>query len=302
MRNLIFLIKQFYSFFIFLVLELVCLIIVFRNNSYQQSSYINSSRTITGKFYARKQKLIGFINLTEINDSLMKENAKLRKELGISVPVNPLKDTSFTKEIQIDSAVQTIHYTYIPAKVLNNTIDQHINYITLDAGSRQGIKKNMAVVSANGIVGRISHVSENFSVALSFLSDRFNGEKIGRYLMAQSEILRGMASDPTTPFSAAFSIRKLKPRDSVFTSGFGNFPEKILVGRAAQVLNGTSYKKTNRLSPFTRPCQMSGAQDTAPAMDLSALKAAAAWKASCVNLKFTSAGCTPALINAFSAK
>ncbi len=241
MRNLIFLIKQFYSFFIFLVLELVCLIIVFRNNSYQQSSYINSSRTITGKFYARKQKLIGFINLTEINDSLMKENAKLRKELGISVPVNPLKDTSFTKEIQIDSAVQTIHYTYIPAKVLNNTIDQHINYITLDAGSRQGIKKNMAVVSANGIVGRISHVSENFSVALSFLSDRFNVSS-----MVSDGTVGKLSWDGKDPDYAILSgipqSVKLKPRDSVFTSGFGNFPEKILVGRAAQVLNGTSYK------------------------------------------------------------
>ncbi len=47
---------------------------------------------------------------------------------------------------------------------------------------------------------------------------------------------------------------------------------------------------------------MSGDQLTAPAIFLSALNAAAAWKASCVNLKLTSAGCTPPLIRAFSAK
>ena len=47
---------------------------------------------------------------------------------------------------------------------------------------------------------------------------------------------------------------------------------------------------------------MSGAQLTTPAMLLSALNAAAAWNASCVNLNFTSAGCTPALISAFSMK
>ena len=47
---------------------------------------------------------------------------------------------------------------------------------------------------------------------------------------------------------------------------------------------------------------MSGAQLTTPARRLSALNAAAAWKASCVNLNSTSAGCTPALMSAFSTK
>lgn len=241
MRNLILLIKQFHSFFIFLLLELVCLIIVFKNNNYQQSSYINSSRNVSGTFYSQKAKLTGFINLTEVNDSLMKENAALRKELGITMDVNPLKDSTFSKQIHVDSSMQTAHYTYIPAKVLNNTIDQTINYITLNVGSKQGIKKNMAVISANGIVGRISHVSENYSVALSFLSDRFNVSS-----MVSDGTVGKLSWDGKDPdygiLSGIPQSVKLKPRDSVFTSGFGNFPEKILVGKAAQVLNGTSYK------------------------------------------------------------
>jgi len=240
-RNLILLIKQFHSFFIFLLLELVCLIIVFKNNNYQQSSYINSSRNVSGTFYSQKAKLTGFINLTEVNDSLMKENAALRKELGITMDVNPLNDSTFSKQIHVDSSIQTAHYTYIPAKVLNNTIDQTINYITLNVGSKQGIKKNMAVISANGIVGRISHVSENYSVALSFLSDRFNVSS-----MVSDGTVGKLSWDGKDPdygiLSGIPQSVKLKPRDSVFTSGFGNFPEKILVGKAAQVLNGTSYK------------------------------------------------------------
>jgi len=240
-RNLILLIKQFHSFFIFLLIELVCLVIVFKNNNYQQSSYINSSRNLSGRFYSQKEKLTSFINLTEVNDSLMKENAALRKELGITTDVNPLNDSTFSKQIHVDSSIQTAHYTYIPAKVLNNTIDQTINYITLNVGSKQGIKKNMAVISANGIVGRISHVSENYSVALSFLSDRFNVSS-----MVSDGTVGKLSWDGKDPdygiLSGIPQSVKLKPRDSVFTSGFGNFPEKILVGKAAQVLNGTSYK------------------------------------------------------------
>jgi rod shape-determining protein MreC len=99
----------------------------------------------------------------------------------------------------------------------------------------------MAVISANGIVGRISHVSENYSVALSFLSDRFNVSS-----MVSDGTVGKLSWDGKDPdygiLSGIPQSVKLKPRDSVFTSGFGNFPEKILVGKAAQVLNGTSYK------------------------------------------------------------
>ncbi|MBK7764320.1 MAG: rod shape-determining protein MreC [Bacteroidetes bacterium] len=241
MRNLIFLIKQFHNFFIFLLLELVCLIIVFRNNSYQQSSYINSSRNIAGKFYSRKEKLVGFMHLSEVNDSLLRENARLRKELGIPIEINPLKDTNYTKTLQSDTVTQTIHYTYIPAKVLNNTIDQKVNYITLDAGSKKGIKKNMAVITPNGIVGRVSHVSENYSVVLSFLSDRFNVSS-----MVGDGTIGKLSWDGLDPEYAILSgipqSVKLKRKDTVLTSGFGNFPEKIMVGRIAAVLSGTSYK------------------------------------------------------------
>jgi len=177
----------------------------------------------------------------EVNDSLMKENARLRKELGITIPLNPLTDSSDTKTIKRDSVTQTVHYKYIPAKILNNTIDQKINYITLNAGSKQGITKNMAVISPNGIVGRISHVSENYSVALSFLSDRFNvSSMVGDGTIGK---LYWDGKDPDYGILSGIPQSvKLKPLDSVFTSGYGNFPEKILVGRAAQVLTGTSYK------------------------------------------------------------
>ena len=241
MRNIILLIKQLSSFFIFLVLELVCLIIVFRNNSYQQTSYINSSRNITGKFYNQKNKIMGFMNLRKINDSLMKENAYLRNQVGITVPGNPLKDTSYTKNIQSDTVNQTVHYTYIPAKVINNTIDQKVNYITLDVGSKDGVQEKMTVITPEGIVGKISHVSKNYSVALSLLSDRFNVSCVVADGTYGSLSWDGKDPDYAILSGIPQSV-KLKPRDSVFTSGFGNFPEKILVGRAAQVLNGTSYK------------------------------------------------------------
>ena len=238
MRNLIYIIKNYYSFFIFLVLEIICLAIVFKNNSYQQSSYINSARTIASSFYTKKEKIVSFITLNAVNDSLMRDNARLKQQLGIAIDKNPLNDTNYTITRNLDSnGKEIVHYKYIPAKVLNNSTDQKNNYITLNVGSRQGIKTKMAVISDKGVVGKISHVSENYSVAVSILSDRFNVNcvvpdgSIGKVYWdgndANLAILSGI------PISS-----NLKLKDSVMTSGFSIFPEKIMVGRVAKFVNG----------------------------------------------------------------
>jgi rod shape-determining protein MreC len=237
-RNLIYFIKIYYSFFVFLILELICLLIVFKNNSYQQSSYINSARSISSSFYTKKESIVSFLTLNAVNDSLVKENARLKQALGIPVTANPFKDTSYTITRTLDSnAKQTVHYKYIAAKVINNSTDQKINYITLNVGSRQGIKPKMAVITDKGVVGKISHVSENYSVAVSILSDRFNVNcvvpdgSIGNIKWDNKDpnmvLLKGI------PLSA-----NLKLKDSIMTSGYSIFPEKIMIGKVAKFVNG----------------------------------------------------------------
>src|SRR5690606_20510883 len=62
-----------------------------------------------------------------------------------------------------------VQYHYIVAKVTNNSIHQKNNYITLDKGRLQGIKKGMGVISASGIVGIVLNVSDHFSTVQSLL-------------------------------------------------------------------------------------------------------------------------------------
>ncbi|MBP6623745.1 MAG: rod shape-determining protein MreC [Chitinophagaceae bacterium] len=241
MQNLINFIKHYNSFFLFLFLELLCLSIVFSNNNFQQASYFNSARSISGKFYAQKKKLTSYISLKSINDSLLKENATLRSQLGLQISANPLKDTSYTKITVKDSVKQTIYYKHIPAKILNNSIDQKRNYMTLNVGVRDGIKKNMAVISDKGIIGRITHVNEHFSVAQSLLSEKFTVS------VTVPDGTTGLISwDGKDPALATLTgipqSVKIKPWDTIRTSGFSYFPENIMVGRVVQAINGNSFK------------------------------------------------------------
>lgn len=224
-------------------MEIICLAIVFKNNSFQQTSYFNSSRKIAGSLFAQKDKVVSYIDLREENDSLASENARLKSMLAVQVNKNPLKDTTYSLSITEDSVKKFVTYKYMPAKVLNNSVDNKVNYITLNIGSKQGVRKNMPVINEKGIVGKISHVSENYSVALSLLSDRFNVSA-----MVSNGTVGKIAWDGKDPeFVTLTGIPqsvKIKPLDSIFTSGYGYsiFPEKLLIGRAAKNINSSTYK------------------------------------------------------------
>lgn len=215
---------------------------MFKNNHYQQTSAVNSTGKMAGFFYNKKNKLVSYFQLGRINDQLVAENAALKEKLGIEIKVNPLKDTSYTKEITIDSNKQMIHYSYLPAKVLNNTIDQKVNYLTLNKGSLDGIKKNMAVISEKGIVGKITNVSEHYSIAASVLSERFNISAMTPDGTVGKVVWDGKNTALINLTGIPQSV-KLKPLDTIVTSGYSSiFPENIMIGRIAKVESPTSYK------------------------------------------------------------
>ena len=43
------------------------------------------------------------------------------------------------------------------------------NFITLNKGRKHGLKTGMGVITQNGVIGIIHSVSENYSIAISFL-------------------------------------------------------------------------------------------------------------------------------------
>ncbi len=238
MRNLIILLRTYYRFFVFIFIFIFCLAIFFRNNNYQYASAIHSARGITGSVHKKKQNVWAYLNLKKNNDSLLAENARLRSRLGIKLKNNPLKDTAFSSLVSEDSVKQTIYYKYIPARVLNNSIDQKNNYITLNKGTNDNIRKNMSVVSAKGIVGKVTHVSENYCLASSMLSSKVkiscvtpNGT-IGNVSWASEYdadyvVLNGIPQS-----------EKLKKGDTVLTSGFSLFPKNVMIGRVVGTASG----------------------------------------------------------------
>ncbi|MEM1138203.1 MAG: rod shape-determining protein MreC, partial [Bacteroidota bacterium] len=148
-------------FFTFLILEIFAIGLIINNNTYQGVVFFNSSNAITGELYAFRDVVYGQFTLRDEVEILKLKNAELYQK------INNLNKNLDTTQLLRDTLSKT--YKYIPARVINNTVRFNDNYLTLNKGSKDGIKVGMGVVSTQGVVGRIRAVSSNFATAYSLL-------------------------------------------------------------------------------------------------------------------------------------
>lgn len=239
MRNFILFIRRFFNLILFLGLEIVCIILIARTHTLQGNEIMNSANAVSGLMYKKQNDVVYYFGLRSMNDSLLNENARLHDLLARYAEVDTLLDTSVTKPIvtkKTDSTniIRYANYVYRTARVINNSVGASDNYITINRGSKHGIKEKMAVVSGTGIVGKIVAVSNNYAVALSVLSMKQQVSaklKDGTFGFATWE-----GGRPDLLYMKDISAEiKVKRGDSVFTTSFSFFPSDILIGRVVKV-------------------------------------------------------------------
>lgn len=249
MRNLIIFFRRYFNFFLFLLLEVICMVLVFQHNNFQRTAYLSSANDISGKLYDKYNNVQYYFHLKSTNDSLVNENMRLHNALRTSydsmVTTNGVKiDT--VRQYSDDTSHKVIgtqirRYEYFSAKVINNSINKPVNYITIHRGSLQGIRPNMGVISSSGVVGVVRSVSDNYSVVLSMLS-KSNSVSISARLGQGKE----MGSVHWDGEDAGYALLKDVPKsakihkgDTVVTSGFSAlFPENIPIGYVENIAVG----------------------------------------------------------------
>ena len=60
-------------------------------------------------------------------------------------------------------------FSFIPAKIINASINKQFNFLTLDKGRHHGLEPEMAVISPRGVVGVVYSVSGNYASVIGKL-------------------------------------------------------------------------------------------------------------------------------------
>ncbi len=253
MRNFILFVRRFFNLILFLGLELVCMILIARTNTIQGNDIMSSANTASGLMYKQQNDVVYYFGLRRMNDSLLNENARLRIQMAAYNSVDTLRDSIVNTAAKSDDTnvhiVQYAQFRYRMAKVINNSVSEANNYITINRGSKDGIAKNMAVLSGTGVVGRVVHVSAHFAGVLSVLSVK---QKVSAKLKT-GEIgfitWDGMQPDVMTMEDVPQQI-KVKKGDSVFTTSYSFFPTDVLIGRVYKI---ATVKKNNQQILYIHP-------------------------------------------------
>ena len=167
MRNFIQFLVKYHIFLFFLGLQVLCFWMIYKNNSFHEASFVNSSNKMVGTIYKWKGNVTEYIELQRVNDELSAENEDLKNRLKYNfVNVND-------HFVMINDTMRERKYRYKSAHIVNSSINKQLNYLTINKGSLEGIKPKMGVINTNGLVGVIKDVSEHFSTVLPVINLKF---------------------------------------------------------------------------------------------------------------------------------
>ena len=230
MKEIIKLILKYHFTIIFILLEIVSFSLIIRHNEYQRAIFSESASTLFGNISSTITSIKDYFRLKEINESLAKENILLKNRLEA---YEFLQDTIIQRTV-VEGSIPV--YEYIGAKQVNATYNRTKNYITLNRGRKNGLQKEKAVCTAEGIVGLIQDLSDHFAVVIPLINvDARISAKIKKNNYYGS--LQWDGNDYAYSYLNDIPYHvEVNAGDTIVTSGLSKiFPEGIVVGYVESV-------------------------------------------------------------------
>jgi rod shape-determining protein MreC len=189
----------------------------------------------------------GYVNLRGVRA----ENEQLKRQLA-DLRVQFQQDRAAAEHAhQLEALLgfqHQINVDTVASSVIGAGASPDFRTITLDKGSIAGLKANMPVISAAGVVGRVVFVAAR-AAKVQLLVDRnaAAGALVERS-RAQGVVV-GVGED-LLRMDYVSGIADVKPGDTVVASGIdGIYPKGFLIGKVESVDRGTGIYKVIRLRP-----------------------------------------------------
>lgn len=223
MNNFLKFIRKYGNFLVFLVLEVVAFLLIGNFNNYPHSKFLSTSNTIAGWQYEQISNVRNFFGLRSVNESLAAENASLRSQLD---------------------RLQATNLFYIPAQVVEMTLFEERNYLTINRGTADSLQRGQGVCNADGAVGIVCMVNTHYSIVIPIINTESNISC--RFL--KNDYLGSLTWDGVNPdYAYLEDVAAHIPAaigDTIVTSGLTPaFPKGIPVGivENIQLKEGDSY-------------------------------------------------------------
>jgi len=171
-----------------------------------------------------------YFNLQQINHELRTENTRLAYE-NFELQDALLENIRLRKLLQFKYELQ---YDLIPAKVIGFSTIDIVTGLILSTEDIQKINKNSAVMTAEGLVGKVVKISGRYAICQNL----FDPNSRVSIRVQRNRELGMVAWDGGSGLNLDYipNTVEIKPGDVLFTSGYSQiFPPNIKVGTVTNV-------------------------------------------------------------------
>ncbi len=239
MRNIIHLLYRYNAVIVFVVLQVVAFALIFTYSPFHRSSYFNSSITVVAWMKDLTHRVNEpFIAMDE-NEQLREENSHLQDQLA-----HNYYQTAHQTYTVSDSLFEQ-QYTYLTAKVIDNSYNRVQNYILINIGRNQGVKDGMGVIGPKGIVGFVEDAGPKYSLVMPVINPNFSTPAKIKDKHYFGDLKWDQGNDKIARIDGLEKTNPVDIGDTIVTKGStGRFPEGIGVGtvkKANEVAGDEEY-------------------------------------------------------------
>lgn len=209
---------------------ILSLVLLFSNDSRQ----VNTIKTWALGGFGYLSEKVAFVyrlnrlyeeneRLRQKSSRLMLENSRLKEADLENKRLRALLDFKTRSKLQL-----------VAAKVIGHQQNALVNAIMISAGTADGLRKNMAVVTADGLLGKVFQTSRHYASVQLLLDRNFRVSAVVRRSRVNG-IVKWTQGNRVV-LAEVNKRSDVKVGDEVATSGFSAiFPEGLTVGRVVKV-------------------------------------------------------------------
>lgn len=242
MRNIFLFIRRYFTLISFVLLQIFAWAMLIKYSRTHEAIFANNANEVTGYVSGKYKTVEDYLYLKKANEDLAAENARLKNMMAISFQGPDSTQQFYIDSLSRDTLGRVRKFLWLPAKVVNNDVNNEANYITLHRGRNQGVEKDMIVVGPNGIIGKVVLVSDNYARVMSLLN-RFS--KVSAMLKKDnySGMVEWDGKDPRyVTLNNISKSAKVAKGDTVITSNLSEYPAGLMIGTVANI---TAEKASN---------------------------------------------------------
>jgi rod shape-determining protein MreC len=207
-----------------------------------------------GFFYDTTDAIAAFVSGIFTPNTSVADIAKLKERIadleGQVKEFEEVKQENDRLQKLVTYIQQNTQFSYITARVTGKSAGQWFVVFNIDAGVNNGVRKDMAVVNSEGLVGRVIDTGANWSQVMALIDSRSNVSGLvertrDNGIVGQADVSVGeaMLNMEYLPLDA-----DLMPGDKIITSGIdGYFPKGLEIGEIIKTNTGKDNMKKSAI-------------------------------------------------------